>query len=82
VEGQNVAIEFRYAVGQYERLPALATDLVSLRVSSEIKASIDGRLINDQQVRIESRPRAAFLFAWLVSAMSHLGRTDLAQCPS
>jgi putative ABC transport system substrate-binding protein len=33
VEGQNVAIEFRYAEGQYERLPALAADLVRLRVA-------------------------------------------------
>ena len=27
VEGQNVAIESRFANGQYERLPALATEL-------------------------------------------------------
>jgi putative ABC transport system substrate-binding protein len=33
VEGQNVTIEFRYAEGQYERLPALAADLVHLRVA-------------------------------------------------
>jgi putative ABC transport system substrate-binding protein len=33
VEGQNVTIEFRYAEGQYERLPALAADLVRLRVA-------------------------------------------------
>src|SRR6266699_2812299 len=32
VEGQNVAIEFRRARGQYERLPALAAELVSNRV--------------------------------------------------
>jgi ABC-type uncharacterized transport system substrate-binding protein len=32
-EGQNVAIEFRWADGQYERLPALADDLVRRRVS-------------------------------------------------
>jgi putative ABC transport system substrate-binding protein len=32
VEGQNVAIEFRWAHGQYDRLPAMAADLVSRRV--------------------------------------------------
>jgi len=28
VEGQNIAIEYRWAEGQYERLPALANELV------------------------------------------------------
>src|SRR5215207_10019091 len=33
VEGRNVRIEYRYAHGDYDRLPALATELVSVPVA-------------------------------------------------
>jgi putative tryptophan/tyrosine transport system substrate-binding protein len=33
VEGQNVGIVYRYAEGQYDRLPALAAELVSTQVA-------------------------------------------------
>jgi putative tryptophan/tyrosine transport system substrate-binding protein len=32
IEGQNIAIEYRYAKGNLDRLPALATELVRLKV--------------------------------------------------
>src|SRR5712692_2334296 len=33
IDGQNVAIEYRWALGEYERLPALAAELVRRPVS-------------------------------------------------
>ena len=32
IEGQNVAIEYRFALGQYDRLPKMAADFVGRRV--------------------------------------------------
>jgi hypothetical protein len=34
VEGQNVTLEYRFANGKYDRLPAFATDLVTRKVTA------------------------------------------------
>ena len=44
VEGQNVAIEYRGAQYQYDRLPALAVDLVSRQVTVIVAVSTQGTL--------------------------------------
>jgi putative ABC transport system substrate-binding protein len=44
VEGQNVAVQYRYAENQIDRLPALAADLVSRRVAVIIAISSEAVL--------------------------------------
>jgi putative ABC transport system substrate-binding protein len=44
VEGQNVAVEYRYAEGQFERFPAFASDLVRRQVAVLFMTSTAGAL--------------------------------------
>jgi putative ABC transport system substrate-binding protein len=39
IDGQNIAIEYRYAEGRADRLPNLAADLVRLKVDIIVAAS-------------------------------------------
>ena len=59
VEGQNVAIQYRYAENQLDRLAALAVDLVRRRVAVIVAAGTPPRW------RRRQRPRPYRLSLWL-----------------
>src|SRR4029450_11465750 len=45
IEGQNIAIEYRYAEGKVDRLPALAAELVRLKVDIIVVAGGGGLIL-------------------------------------
>jgi putative tryptophan/tyrosine transport system substrate-binding protein len=48
VEGKNITIEYRWAEGKYDRLPALAAELVRLKVDVIITQGVPAALIAKQ----------------------------------
>ena len=56
VEGKSIAIEFRFAEGQYDRLPELATELVRLKVDVIVTHSVPGALAAKQATAMNPIP--------------------------
>ena len=66
VEGQNLAVEYRWALGQYDRLPVMAAQPVGRPVAALVAAGGScTRRGKDQRV-----PDLARLFAWPSRARS------------
>ena len=56
VDGQNVAIEFRFAEGQIDRVPALANDLVRRNVTVFVATGGTGSVVKAKPVIPKSIP--------------------------
>ena len=56
VEGKNIAIEYRFAEGQYERLPELAAELVRLKVDVIVTHAGPGATAAKQATATNSIP--------------------------
>jgi putative ABC transport system substrate-binding protein len=69
IEGRNVAIEYRFAVGEYGRLPALAAELVDKRIA--VIATMGENAAKAAQ--IASRGAIPIVFA--------LGDDPVGECP-
>jgi putative ABC transport system substrate-binding protein len=55
-EDQNIAIEFRWAEGKYDRLPGLAAELVRLKVNVIVAGTLPAVQAAKPSVDTQNRP--------------------------
>jgi putative tryptophan/tyrosine transport system substrate-binding protein len=60
VEGRNLAIDYRFADGQYDLLPALGTELMARQVAVIV---LVGALVNDEVVRFMKASQIPIVYA-------------------
>jgi putative ABC transport system substrate-binding protein len=76
VEGQNVAIEYRWGEGQYGRLPALAADLVGREVAVLVTTG------GEPSVLAAKAATSAIPIVFTVGSDTHgLGERNFSRCP-
>ena len=76
VEGQNVAIEYRWADGQYDRLPALAAELVALPVDIIVTWGTPAALAAKQATRTIPIVMGSIADPVSVGVVSNLARPE------
>jgi putative ABC transport system substrate-binding protein len=77
VEGQNIVLEYRFAAGQNERLPALAAELVRLKVDLLVAdGTLAARVAKDATgtIPIVMASSAAPIEAGVVASLGAAGR--------